>query len=396
MPPSDFQQPQSNQPQDQAAAVNPSGNVVQPEPVPPATPAMTSADYPAVASKRSKKPLFIALAVLLVLVSGGVAGALWWTGPQKTFDDAFNPSISMPKGGTAKGSIVVTSSTGPGVTVEFDTKVRGLATNTSLAFKVDAGAMKVDISGGVATDTNKNLYFKINDVRKTVNAFAGGNSDMIDQYYGSLIDKIDGKWVQMTEADLKEATKDSGTDMSCVLDKIAKIEADKSYAEDTAQIYSQNKYFSIKETLASEKIDGQDSHHYKVAIDKAKEESFNKVMRNSKLMKEIKKCVTDPSSLDEESSRVETSSDPTIEVWVNKWTHRLNKLVVSDDQSGLSAKLTVNIGYDDNQPVDVPKASTQYKDLQKEIESVKQQFQDQSGTEEFDTTVLGTSIMRGL
>ena len=325
------------------------------------------------ASGSSKKKWIILGSVLGVVLVGGVASAMWWTSPEKSLSDAMSMN-SIPKGGNIKGDIVVTPKDSNAVTITFDSKYKGMVSKTDLGVKMSMGAMKLDITGGVATTANKRVMFRVNDVRDTVKSLAQGYDDVVEQYYGKLIDKVDNKWVEVTESDLKDATKDSGIDLSCFMDKTTKLINDKAFMKEAADIYSKNAYFSIKDKVGSEKVDGRDSNHIVLAYDKTKAKAYGEALEKTNGLKDLKSCVKDADKDPTSSVTDDSAATPKIELWVDKWSHKVNKIVVSQDQDGTSTKLTATIGYNDNQSVDVPKADTQFKDLKTEIDSLQQQF----------------------
>ncbi len=328
------------------------------QPTPIATPdaPMNSGFFP---KKSSKKKLIIAGAVAVVLLGGGAAGAMWWTSPQKTFDDMMS-SYELPTSARVKGTMDITPSSGMPVTVGFTTKFADGRSNSDLSLKMDAGAMKLDFTGAFATGDNKSLYFKVNDIRKTVESLAGSNTWMVEETYGEIINKVDGKWVEVTESDMKDASKDSGTDFGCVSDALVKITKDTTYVKDAYAIYEKNKYMSLKETIGSESVDGRDSHHFMVAVDKAKMDAFNKAMEKSKIAVDLKKCMT--ASDDTAAFDATESTSPKLEIWADKWSHKLTKIVMTQDQEGTTVKLTATFDYA-KQTVSTPKADTQFKDL---------------------------------
>ena len=336
----------------------------EPQPMQPA--AMTS-------SKKPSKKLWIGIAsAVAVLVIGGVAGAMWWTSPQKTYDDALSLNQPMPKGGAFKTNMEVTPKDGPTIKIDLDTKFTGIKTMTDMSFKVDAGAMNINLTGGVATDVNKSLFFKVNDVRKTLTSFTGGNASAIDSYYGGLIDKIDGKWVEITETDMKDTTKDSGGDLSCMIDAISKITTNKDYYNELSAMYEKNKYISLKDTVGSEKVDGKDSIHYVVAIDQNKLKNFSKASLESQWFKEMKKCSNSEATSAESALESTGETTPKLEIWVDKWSHKVNKIKMSQDQDGTAINLVMYPTYNDNQKVTVPAADTQFKDIQKEMQTIQE------------------------
>ncbi len=365
----------SNEPaSDSASPVTPASqlNAAGPAPVatPPAAAPVAAATPPAGSDK--KKWIIIGSALAVVLI-GGAVSAMWWTSPEKSLSDAMSVN-NLVQGGTVKGDIVVTPSDGTPVTIGFDSQYRGFVTKTDLSIKASMGAVKFDITGGFATTANKSLLFKVNDVRNTINSFAGaGNKEAIDQYYGKLINKVDGKWVEVTEADLKDATKDSGSDLSCVMDKTSKLINDKAFLKEASDLYKKNAYISIKEKLGSEKIDGRDSNHVVLAYDKTKAEAYGKALEETSAVKDLRSCVKDSGSSSSSTSSSDTAT-PKMEVWVDKWSHKITKVMMTQDDKGTSVKFTAVLNYNDTQKVDTPKADTQFKDLKTDMEELQQQF----------------------
>lgn len=349
-------------------------------PVAPALTVTHSSTFPRAMSK--KKLLIIAAAVVAVLLVGGSAGALWWTSPQKAYDDATSLRQAIPRGGEIKGSFVVTPDNGPDVTTEFTTQFGQGKSLTDAAIKMNAGVVNFNLTASVATSPNKSIYFKVNDVRKTITSFAGSSAAAVEQYYGGLIEKIDGKWVEMTADDITQSAKSSGADATCTFDTISKMTRDASYLDDISKIYDTNKYLSIKETLPSEKVNGHDSNHYVLAIDEAKLKSFGKAMESSKLFNDLKKCNTNQTAADT-TTATDSVRVTKFELWVDKWTHRMTKLMVSEDASGSAIKLTMSVNYNDAQNVTTPKADTQFKEIQEEIKAITNASM-QSGPSELD------------
>ena len=327
---------------------------------------------------KNKRIVISTVAVLAALLVGGVASAMWWTSPEKSLSDAMLVN-EFPKGGTAKGDILVTPKEGNAVTIAFDSKYKGFVSKTDLGVKMDMGAMKLDMTGGVATTAQKSVLFRFNDVRDTIKSFARGYDEVIEQYYGKLIDKVDNKWVEVTESDLKETSKDSGTDLSCFMDKSAKMINNKAFLKEAGDIYNKNAYFSIKDKVGSEKVNGRDSNHIVLAYDKAKAKAYGQALEKTSAFKELKSCVKDAEK-DPITMTEDNAVAPKIELWVDKWSHKVNKVVFTQDEDGTMMKLTAVLGYNDNQAVDTPKADTQFKDLKSDKEALQEQFSPSADT----------------
>lgn len=333
---------------------------------------------PAPQPKKSKKKLWIGLSALIVaLLVGGVAGAMWWTSPEKAFNDATSMTV-FPKGGQVKGAMEIESESSPAVTLDYNVKYQGMRMVTDLGIKADSGMVNFNMTGGLATDTDKSMYFKVNNVKKTISSFAGEDNTMVQDIYGGLIDKIDGKWVQMTEADMKELTKDSGVNMSCAIDIAGKVGQNKAYTDEIQKIYSQNKYIVLKKTVGSESVEGVDSHRYEVDMDQSKMDGFGKALKTTTFYKDLSKCFSEEqrAELDQNTESTNTSQNPMkFEVWVDKWSHKPNKFMLSTSENGTKVKFSGLMTYNDTQKVDIPKADTQFKELRTEVEKLQTEME---------------------
>lgn len=324
--------------------------------------------------KKSRKGLLaILISVGAVVLLGGTAAGLglWWTSPDKSFADATSTNVGSLAGiGSVKGSLVVTPKSGADVSVEFTTKVDGAKSNTDLALKMNAGAVTMNLTGAVATDDSKNVYVKVNDVKKTLDSFAGGNAEAVDAYYGKLISKIDGKWVEITPADMKDLSGNTDANSTCVVDTLGKISSDSSYVKELQTIYANNAYLQYSKSLGSELVNGKDSNHVLVTVDKTKLDAFSKAALKSKLFTELSKCGVDTNS----ASSTETSGTMlNVELWVDKWSHKVTRFVMSQVETDATVKFTLEPDYTKS-TVTVPQADTQFKDLKADVTALEEQF----------------------
>lgn len=331
---------------------------------------------PAKASKIQEllhnKKLVVSAAIAVVVLGAATAGAMWWTSPETSFNNA-TTSTAFSKGGTVKGTLTVKPESGSDVSLDYNTQYAGLVTKTDLSFKTKMGAVKLDINGGIATTANKSVLFRINDIKDTVNSFAGDSSDAVDQYYGSLIDKIDGRWVEVTESDMKELTKDSDADTSCVLDKGTKLINDKKFLSEASDIYKKNPYLLLTEKKASEKIEGRDSNHVVVSYDTKKATDYSKSLGGLQSLKDLKTCFKDSDPFQDVATG-ESVNSPRIELWIDKWNHKVNKFIVTQQQDGTTTTLSGVMTYNDAQKVDVPAAQTKFSELKTEVEAIQEDF----------------------
>ncbi|MGB3023324.1 MAG: hypothetical protein WBB39_00790 [Candidatus Saccharimonadales bacterium] len=327
--------------------------------------------------RNPKKKLVIIASILAASLVGGVASAMWWTSPEKSFDDALTVR-EVPSGGTLKGDMTITPSGGQAMKLTFDTQYNGIVTKTDLGFNVSMGALTINLTGGLATTSDKSVMFRVNDLRKTLGTFASDAGE--PDSYTQLLDKIDGKWVEVTTTDFKDLTKDSGADVTCLLDKTQKLTRDKAFMAEVAELYKKYPILTVKEKLGSEKIDGRDSNHIVAAYDASKAKSLSEALEKTAGIKDLATCVTDTKST---SSTVDqTIVDPRFELWIDKWSHAITKVVMTQDMEGVSVKFTAVLTYNNNQKVDTPKADTQFKDIQSDVMNSEELFPSGAASDE--------------
>lgn len=366
-----------------------SGDQTQPA-APTVEPAVAPAAPSPVASKKApnKKLLLGGVAAVVVALIAGVSVYAWWNSPEKVFNDAIYGSTAVPY--SVKGNMKVSQSSGPGATIEFDGKMADKKFYVDTSTKVDAGMMNFNLKASLAADANKDMYFRVQDVRKTVQTFAGDSMDAIEQYYGDVINKVDNKWVRITSADVKDMTKDSGADVTCMQDTLISVLEDKSLQSELKKVTQDknNQYASIKEVVGTEKVNNRDSIHYKISIDATKYKSYTKAIGETSLMKRLESCVKDQSEIEDINS-INESDMPTIELWVDKGTHHMSRMMMTSKsgQSDTSATLDATFGYD-KVPVDMPKADTEFKDLKQSIEQLQSQMSPSTGSSSFSTETL--------
>ena len=119
------------------------------------------------------------------------------------------------------------------------------------------------------------------------------------------------------------------------MDKTTKLINDKAFMKEAADIYSKNAYFSIKDKVGSEKVDGRDSNHIVLAYDKTKAKAYGEALEKTNGLKDLKSCVKDADKDPTSSVTDDSAATPKIELWVDKWSHKVNKIVVSQDQDGI-------------------------------------------------------------
>lgn len=348
-----------------------------------------AAPVPLLPVKKSKKGLIIGLiiagVVLLGLITAGVVFAVVYNSPASAVADAFSKAMAA-KSGSVNGTASVKSE---GSTFKMDVS---MATNES---KQTAGDMTVTITNGgkdyvVKTHiagTKDETYVKIDDLRAlilklfTENYGSSVDSSVIDQYYGKLLDKIDGKWVVIKQSDLEELTNGSvnSKESQCMQDEFTKIGTDATVRNEVMGVYRSHPLFNVE----SKGSDNDGNHYALTPVSNDKAQQFIEALTQTKFFKtlddcttsDLKKSITDGTS--GKSSTVEKSTG-SIDVWIDAWSHTLNKVAINLKSSTTEVSGEFKMKYD-NPSVSMPKADTTVNDLKSEIQSLQESMMSSYG-----------------
>lgn len=328
--------------------------------------------------KSNKKPLLIGIgvAVLAVLVGGYAAYAMWWNAPDKVVDDAL-ASVMMANSGTAKGSLETIQEGGATVKLAFDSKAAGEKSSSVLGLDVKSDGQSVNLGGEVVTDKGS-YYIKLSDVKKALTKLWGESEALA--MFDTLISKIDNKWVVVTADDVKRFTGDEGVsdkELTCVQDVLGDIRTNKTYQKELSDAYQKNRFILVKESKGTESIDGRQSNHYVLSFDEAKSKSFGEALKNTSVFKAVDDCVADDlaKSTDNAEKDASKSEAPTVELWVDTWSHKPTRLKISSNSAD-SGKVVIDSVFhlDAKVSIDTPKADTTVKDLETEINNLTSGF----------------------
>ena len=336
----------------------------------------TGTTTPQLPVKKSKKGLIIGLAiaavVVLGLVSAGLVYALVYNNPENAVVDAFSKSMTAKSGSVTGSATIKTQDTSFKLDLAALSNEAG-QNSADVTATITASGKDYVVKGHLAG--TKNEYFiKVDDLRSLIKGALGAEyADAIDAYYGSLIDKIDGKWVVIKQSDLDELSSGSvsSKESQCVQDEIAKLQTDASLRNEVTDVYKKNPLFVV-----TSKGSDADGNHYSLAPvgdDKAK--NFINALVETKFFKalddctssDLKKEATDSSS----SSTSSSKATGTLEVWVDGWSHNLKKfqLNIKDSETELTSEFKTT--FNNNPAVTLPKGETTVDDLKSEIQKIQ-------------------------
>jgi phosphotransferase system IIB component len=377
------------EPEQQPSAPSP----VEPVEVPAETPAVEQQENAPVADasfpeqqtsqlpvKKSKKGLIIGLVVagvvILGLASSALVYALVYNNPDNAVTDAFSKIF------TAKSSSV----TGTAMIKTQDSSVKmdlSSASNQSGQASVDASVV-VTVSGKDYTlkshivGTKDEVYVKLDDLRSVITGALGADySAVIDQYYGSLLDKIDGKWVVIKQSDIDSLS--SGTvsnkESQCVHDEIGKLQSVATLRNELMDVYKKNPLF----TVASKGSDSDGNHYSLTPVSNDKAKSFLSAMTGTKFFTAVDNCVSTDlkkeftDNVSSPSSTADTATG-TLDVWVDGWSHNLKKISLNIKDSSTELTSEFKTTFNNNPAVTIPKGETTVDDLKSEIQKIQDQL----------------------
>jgi hypothetical protein len=319
--------------------------------------------------KKSKKRLIIGvvIAALLLLLVGGAAAAykFWYQNPQKVVSDAVM-NVLKAKTLTYRGNLSVEYEGGK-VVIDMDGAHPNLtsgATNLRATISTDDAEYKVDGSGMV--DRDGVLYVKLSNVREIIDSMAE-QYGVQTQAFDEFVNKVDGKWIKISEEDIKKIDEEAGATQECVSTALNKFNDDDAAKRELADVYEKNPFVNIADNLGSQTIDGTDSMGYTITVDDRKADAFADSIKDLQVAKDLQKCDDSISMEPDESEDSDEDSETTVQVWVSRWSHELKRLKIegaSDDNSG---SFTFDPLFNNEVSIDTPEDALTITELQDEI-----------------------------
>lgn len=330
--------------------------------------------------KKSKKGLIIGLVVagvaLLGLAIASVVYAAVYNNPDNAVLDAFSKAITAKSGSTTGNMSYKLNEMSMGV--DFSASANeSQQSSSSITFKINTDGKEHVVKGNFVS-TKDEVYIKLEDLKSVFAGVLGSEySDMIDLYFGTLINKIDNKWVVIKPGDLKELSDDTIDDKEtqCIQGAFAKLQTDKVLRGEMEDTYRKHPLLVV-----TSKGSDKDGNRYSLALaDSDTVDKFVKASVETKFFKSVDDCVkTDLKK--EFSARQSSSSNSsdktaiTFEVWVDGWSHNLNKISfgIKNEEGELSSDFRMK--FNNNPVITIPKADTTVDDLKTEIKRLQSQL----------------------
>jgi hypothetical protein len=349
-------------------------------------------------TKKSHKKAIIGVlvAVLLVLGSATAAFGLWYNKPENVVADSFMKVLTA-KSSEGTVSAKVTEKGSPTVTAGGDFKqseaseVLGNAKVT-----IDNNGKVNTIDGSFAVSKDQTFYVKINQLKKAVDALTEAEPmvGVYTQIFDDVIKSVDGKWVSISQSDIKELTGEDQTDkeMVCVEQKYNEFLKDNKQQQELRALYEKHPFIKVK-SVGMETVDGVYSNRYELTGDEKVANDFANGVKSLTVFKNIDGCLEQDLAKDindelKDSVKTDNGEKTKVEYWVGVVSHEPVKFNVVSTKDGSTMNLELKPKLNTKPSVEMPKADKTLKDLSKDIEAATNKFYEtfDPGTLETDTT----------
>lgn len=327
-------------PEQQQPASQPVEQTPPSQPMQPVTP-----PQPPVLPKKGKGKLIGIIAGivgLILIVTAVLLYFLWWQNPNKMAADAVL-SLFVAEKGTAKGEMTL-STDNMKLTTHMQGASNGEDSSVDVALKLtleNAPEIALNVKGVTAKDGS--LYFKasglsdaldtaadaIFDMQMSTSGMTVSESEMreakeqmraqIYDMYGSMIEKIEDKWLKVSQEDLE-----SEEDTKCVADALKNFRDDKEQRAELARIYQRNNFIIVQDKV--EPRNGATGFEIDLKNDEVKNKlkGFVTEMKDTNIVKELEKCGSSSmSDLEDAVEESATKADAKLVIWVDSLFHKM-------------------------------------------------------------------------
>lgn len=345
-------------------------------------PVEPAAVAPPAGSPKKKRFALIAAIVAagaLVLLGGGSALAynVWYQNPDKVVTDALVKAVTA-KTLAGTGSIKVEQTNGYSMDLTFDGELNSTDTEINATLKYEADEMTLDVKGAGYFSTDGNLYLKFENVRELVETYLTQFGVADTSAFDALITKVDGKWVQISSDDLSEFGDEYEKTQQCFNDAAKLVTENQAATKEITDLYLENKFIVIKESLGSKDIKGVGSLGYSLDGDAAKADAFGNGLKDTQLGKKLVECDDSISfdGLGEEIEKIENEGNNTIELWVSRFGHEVTEINIHGEDPDQEAKgsIVLNPIFNKEVSLSAPTDTITVEELQTEIENAFMEY----------------------
>lgn len=332
-------------------------------------------------AKKSKKKLIIIGSIVagaLLILSGGsaLAYSVWYQNPEKVVTDSLMNALTA-RTVQSTGSLEVKNSEYE-IKVTFDGKTADK--NAELAVKVDytVGSKVFKLDGGGHFSADGDLYVKVNNVDTIISALTGeaaGGSTAFDD----ISSKVEGRWIKITSEDVGEFSEEYKKTQVCIEDVTKQVTSDKKLGREVVDLYKNNNFILIKESLGSRTINNTGSLGYVIDVDTKKIKTFATGLESTELGKKLKDCddtidfkgFADSFDADETGTK---ENEGVVELWVSRFGHELTEAKANGASDGTDIKVVFTPIFNKDLTIKTPSDAMTVESLQAELEKAAEAY----------------------
>ena len=357
-PSDDFSFKTAEHPQPKPSSAGDQGDEVSlnPQPLPPKENTSPSG------SVRNRKKLYIIGAIVLVVVAVVVAAWFYYNNSKKVLADALTKTISAESGSVdGKAEFNSKDQTAPvKIAVDFSGSQNNEIGQVNAKAKISFGALDFNTDLSFISAKNE-AYFKVNNAKQLTqlaSGFTGGNADMAKAFDG-LAQKIDNKWIKIDQ---------QGQEVNKCSEALTEANLSSGDQKSLKKLFESNQFVKAKNAGGS----NLSEIHYSLSFDKAAGEKFlDEAMKLDSFKKIKEACDTESMANDLKNSTSSDNQNQTVkaELWVNRWSHKPTKVMLSVEDKEAKMTLTSNINLGAKVSVSKPTGAQPLSEVTKQFQT---------------------------
>ena len=324
-----------------------------PEPIVPATP--TTPETPLKPKKKLNLPLIIgASAAAVLLVGGAAAFAIYRSQPEVAALDAISGFLSADNIASS-GSINISNITDADgsdfgiktAVINFDSQTTSSGNLTEATATVTlSDDSTVSLNFGEAFMNDGKLYLKVDGIKDAINALPQEYASTVGEYFGDIVDRIDGTWWEVSLSDILNASKDTipeqtAQQIQAVYDCGVQTMNEINSSNELADLYKDHRFIKVANYSGSDIQASSGGTLYTISLDNNELAGFTKGIGDTNIANNFVTCYNNIEGVSPEIKASDAFKDvdaddfkdisnnlPNIVLEVNPLTHSLDGLHV--------------------------------------------------------------------
>lgn len=287
----------------------------------------------------------VLLGFLLTCLAAAAVYALWFS-PERAVTDAIVRALAS-KTVTFSGTLQA----GKAIDASFNGASAG-ANGGKLSFnaKLDFNNRTDTISSDVVLDHQGNVYMSAGGIKNALGSGLVADAANQGTYANLLLQKIEGKWLKITSAELQPYSKKYASIQSCIETVIGKVQTDQPLLEEAVDVYQKNRFIVVDKVIGTRGT----STGYSVHVDKDKMKTFFDGFKTTVLYRQLHDC--DSATFDLNSQKMVnsiTKKATKLDLWINQ-SHEITEIYTVGSLNGTQSELRIMPQFNQEAKIIVP------------------------------------------